>query len=103
MNGYRLENEAISLTFKGEGKASKEHNDIIRDLVKMISEKYHTNMNYDHVYSTVMKTPVPLTYRGKRYDISFVYEGRVVFIQVDSEPYSLPEDQGSKRHAKSQG
>ena len=101
MNGFVLRNGVLCMTFKGEGRASKEHNDVVRDLVKMISEKYHTNMNYDHVHSTVMKTPIPLTYRGKRYDISFVYEGRVGFIQIDSEPYSLPLDRGSERHAKS--
>ena len=74
----------LTLRFKGEGKASEVHNEVIRDLLHFIRGHYTDSINYDHVFSTVLREPISLKYRGKRYDIAFMHKGRRVLIQVEA-------------------
>ena len=79
--------QKISISFVGEDKASSEHKAVIRDLVRYLKDRYGSEINYDHVFTTFKRSPIPLTFRGKRYDISFILGDRLVLIQVDTKLY----------------
>lgn len=100
---YNLEPSILPLSFKGEDKASRPHKQVIRDLVRHISLQYDTPINYDHVYSTVKRSPLPMKYKGKRYDIAFIHGNRLILVQIDTIDLRKRSPRKVKGHAKSEG
>ena len=103
MKDYNLDEKTLGIQFEGEGNASRVHRIVLHALVLFFRSTFSDKVNYDHVHTTVPKSQVPLTFRGKRYDISFVYDDRVVFVQVDTRPYMLPKSLRGEKDAKGQG
>ena len=97
---YSLEPTILPLSFKGEDKASRPHKQVIRDLVSFIKGRYGHPINYDHVFSTVKRTPLPMEYRGKRYDIAFIHGKRLILVQIDTQDLRKQTPRKEKGHAK---
>jgi len=81
---FILNAEKLGLVFLNTGKLSREHNVVLRELVTFIYNKLSKKINYDHLNMTIPRLPLPLKYRGKRYDIAFVFESRLVLVQIDT-------------------
>lgn len=76
--------ENLAITFKKTGKLSREHKIVLLRLIRWIYRKFSARINYDHLNLEVPRTNLPLTYRGKRYDVSFLMDDRLVLIQIDT-------------------
>ncbi len=55
---------------------------VISVLVKALHGEGVTQVNYDHVFLTVPKAGIPLSYRKHRYDVSCAIGNRVILIDV---------------------
>ena len=72
----------------------KEHDYQLEEILRLIFRGISQEVNYDHIITSIPKSNIPLEYRGKRYDISFVKDGRIFYVQLDSEPLEYQERQG---------
>lgn len=78
----------------------KKHDEVVKALVKFIAREISDVINYDHVITDVKKFDLPLEHEKKRYDISFLKDGRIFFIQVDSRALTNEEVEEMRRNAE---
>ena len=89
-----LDPEILAIKIREDQKRIEQHNEVLRELVKLIFAGISRTINYDHVITTIPMYEIPLEYRGKRYDISFVKGDRIFYVQLDSEPLEYHKRQG---------
>jgi len=89
-----LDPEILAIKIREDPKRIEDHNEVLRELVKLIFAGISQTMNYDHVVTSIPRYEIPLEYRGKRYDISFVKDGRIFYVQLDSEPLNKDQRRG---------
>jgi len=66
-----------------KNKLERLHDVVICILVDFIYNNVSEFVNYDHVDYLVPKSKdIPLRWRGKNYDIAFLFGDRIVFLEV---------------------
>lgn len=91
-----LSPEALTLMLNLKRNKQRYHDSILKQLLFFIYAQITHEVNYDHVITTIPKKAIPLTYRGKRYDISFIHNNRIFYVQIDSESITMAEEHGSE-------
>jgi len=89
-----LDPEILAIKIREDQKRIEDHNNVLRELVKLIFAGISQVINYDHVITTIPMYEIPLEHKGKRYDISFIKGDRIFYVQLDSEPLKYQERQG---------
>jgi len=84
-----LDPTAITLKPVKSGKSSRQHRAVLQRLIYFIHNAYDCPINYDHIDVAVPRSNLPLKFRGKNYDISFVLDDRLIFIDIQSMPISI--------------
>lgn len=79
---------------------SKEHLAVLYSFVMHIAGSVSPLINYDHLEMPVVKYPIPLKHRKKDYDISFILNDRIVYVDIETEKLPLQQLKVLKEHAE---
>lgn len=86
---------------KNKARRQEAHDQVLVKLVEYIYRELSRAVNYDHVSSTIPKTDIPLGVQGRRYDISFVLDNRIFFLQLDSRAVARSAEGGTGENGES--
>jgi len=89
-----LDPEILAIKLQEKHARVEDHNEVLREIIKLIFAGISQIINYDHVVTSIPRYEIPLEYRNKRYDISFIKGNRIFYVQIDSEKIDYQQRQG---------
>jgi len=72
----------IARILQGGNPRSRIHHEVLENLVCFVRSLWGEDVNFDHLDLPVPKAPIPLKYKGRKYDLAFIYDEHIVFIEV---------------------